>query len=398
MPDSPSFDLTGPETRGVPFDELSNLSEKYPGLRQLLDSPIHTTKPSPVILFTGAGASKPLGMPTMLEFNDNYSKKLCGKVATLWNNVVNSSAEFFNTKADSIDLEQVLTYIDDCELSYCNSASMWEKMYGVYLGTPTIEQIHDFRQDLWSLRNDMLDQICATYGAPDPSSVVECYGPLFWMLKSVSGQVSTNVFTTNYDLSLEVLSKTKPDDFILVDGFVILSSGEEVYKKQYVPTFNGGHVIVLWKLHGSTSWRGKAPYLELVKAPPGKYIGADGKRTVIIYPTKDKDASQNLHASPFNQAYGGFESMFSQIQATQVLLVIGYRFGDIEINDVIEKGLALEGNAKVIVVDPNATLESVAGLFPKIDQGRIKVIPHKFGEEGTIGKIEEEVRSSIGNC
>ena len=398
MPDSPSFDLTGPETRGIPFDEILNMSEEYPRLSQLLNSAMPTTKSSPVVLFTGAGASKPLGMPTMLEFKVNYSNKLCGTLATLWNNVVNSSAKFFNTKADLIDIEQVLTYIDNCEISYCDSASMWEMMYGVHLGSPTIEQIHDFRQELWSLRNDVLDQICATYGAPDPSRAVECYETLFWMLKRVSGQVSTNVFTTNYDLSLEVLAKTKPDDFDLVDGFVTFPSGEEVYKKQYVPTFKRGHAIVLWKLHGSTSWRGKSPYLELVKAPPGKYIGADGKRAVIIYPTKNKDASQNLHASPYNQAYGGFESMFSQIQATLVLLVIGYRFGDKEINDVIEKGLALEGKARVIVVDPNAALESVAGLFPNIDKGRVKVIPHKFGEEGTIGKIEEEVRSSIGNC
>ena len=127
MPDSPSSDLTGPETRGIPFDNLLNMSEEYPGLSQLLDSAMPTTKLSPVVLFTGAGASKPLGMPTMLEFKDNYSKRVRGKAATLWNNVVDSSAKFFNTRANVIDLEQVLTYIDNCELSYCDSMSMWEK-------------------------------------------------------------------------------------------------------------------------------------------------------------------------------------------------------------------------------------------------------------------------------
>ncbi len=396
--DSPSFGLTNPETRGIPFDELSNMSEEFPGLSRLLDSTMPTANSSPIVLFTGAGASRPLGMPTMLEFKDDCSKDLSGKTATLWNNVVDSSAVFFDTQPDSIDIEQVLTYIDDCEKSYCSAAYVWEQMYGIYHGSPTIEQIHEFRQELWSLRNDVLDRICVAYGAPEPQRVVECYDPLFRMLNGASGQVSTNVFTTNYDLALELLAKTRPDDYELVDGFVSIPSGEEVYRKQYVPTFKGRHAIVLWKLHGSTSWRGAPPYLELIKAPSNKYIGPDGKRAVIVYPTRNKDESQNLDTSPFNQAYGGLESLFSQMQAIRVLLVIGYRFGDVEINDVIEQGLAIEGSAKLIVVDPNATPEGVAEVFPSIDKGRVKVIPHKFCGENAIGKIEEEVGSSIGNC
>ena len=394
-PDSQSFDLAGPETRGVPFDELRSMSKQYPGLTPLIDSPLSTTKPSPVLLLTGAGASRPLGMPTMLEFKSNFANNLCNKEAFLWNGIVDLTAKFFGIDAKATDIEQVLTYIDHCEICYEESTFLWEKMYGMKYGTPTIEQVHEFRQDLWSLRSAVLDEICATYKDPERLKVVDCYDPLFRMLNSVSGQVATNVFTTNYDLTFEVLAKVKPDDFELVDGFVTLPSGEEVFKKQYVPAYNAEHSIILWKLHGSTSWKGQIPNLELRKECPGNYIQAGGERTIIIYPTRNKDASQNLHTNPFNQAYGGLASMFSQIQATQVLLVIGYRFGDTEIREVIEEGIATEGKATVVVVDPSATLEDVAGLFTRVEKERFRVIPHKFCEQGTIEKIGEEVRSAM---
>lgn len=398
LPDSESTYLTGPETKGVSLDELKSMSEEYQGLSQLINSDPPTTKPSPVVLLTGAGASRPLGMPTMVEFKNNFSDNLLEKERILWDNIATLSAESYKTTSDALDIEQVLTYIDNCEVSYDASTCLWERIYEAQHGTPTIEQIHDFRQELWSLRNGVLDKICATYRNPKPLKVVECYDPLFRVLKSVSGQVATNVFTTNYDLTFEVLAKTKPDDFELVDGFETLPSGEEVFKKQHVPTLNGGHAIVLWKLHGSTSWKGKLPNWDFVKAAPGKYIHPDGERTIIIYPTRNKSASQNLFASPFNQAYGRLSSLFSQIKAVQVLLVIGYAFGDAEIGNMIGEGLASESRATVIVVDPTATQERVTKAFPKIDASRFRIIPQKFCEEGTMGKIEEELRSSLATC
>ena len=268
VPDSQSSDLTGPETRGVSLDELKSMSEKYQGLSQLINSEPPTTKPSPIVLLTGTGASRPLGMPTMLEFKNNFSDNLLEKERILWDNIAALSAESYKTTSDALDIEQVLTYIEYCELCSRESASLWKTLYAMQYDKPTIEQVHDFRHDVWSLRNGVLDKICATYRNPKPLKVVECYDPLFRVLKSVSGQVATNVFTTNYDLTFEVLAKTKPDDFELVDGFVTLHSGEGVFKKQYVPTYKFGHAIVLRKLHGSTSWKGKLPNLEFVKAPP----------------------------------------------------------------------------------------------------------------------------------
>ena len=67
--------------------------------------------------------------------------------------------------------------------------------------------------------------------------------------------MSTTLFTTNYDLSLEVFARELPNKFELVDGFRKLASGEEVSNWNFVPMYNAWHAIILRKLHGSTTWK-----------------------------------------------------------------------------------------------------------------------------------------------
>ena len=393
-PDSGLAQFAGTETRGVSLDELKNMSEEYQGLGEFLDSLAPTKKPSPVVLLTGAGASKPVGMPTMLEFKTDFADGLSANKKELWHGIVESSANYFKITSGQTNIEDVLTYVDECEKSYDESSLLWAHIRGESAGTPTIEEIHDFRQYLWSIRMNVLDKLCATYAAPEPSKAIECYAPLFRMLHRSSGQVSTDVFTTNYDLTFEVLAESRPDNFELVDGFVNDPSGVEVFRHCYVPRYDSEHSIVLWKLHGSTSWVGRLPGLRFRKAPPGKYIRDDG-RTIIIYPTRNKSESQNLATSPFTQAYGGLGSLLSQIDRVQVILVIGYGFGDVEIVDVIKNGLSLQASAKLIVVDPAASIEKMVEVFPNVDASRFRLVPRRFCEEGTIEGIEAVIKSLL---
>lgn len=394
LPDSESTGLTGPKTRGISLDELKSMSEDCPGLKRLLDSKNPATEPSPVVLFTGAGASKPLGMPTMLEFKTTFANGLSANKKNLWHKIVASSAKYFKTTSDEIDIEDVLTYVDECEHSYSESSLLWGQFHGDSSGTPTIEQIDEFRELVWSIKSDVLDKLCATYVSPEPSKTIECYAPLFNMLYRSSGQVVTNVFTTNYDLTFEVLAENRPDDFELADGFTTDRSGKEVFRSNYTLQYRSKHSIVLRKLHGSTSWVGRLPDSRFVKAPPGKYVQGDLK-TIIIYPTKNKSESQNLSTSPFTQAYGGLASQLSLINTVQVILVIGYGFGDLEIVEEIENGLLPQASAKMIVVDPTASIERMTKVFPNVDASRFRIIPRRFGEKGTIECIEVELQSLL---
>ena len=348
-------------------------------------------KPSPVVLLTGAGASAPLDMPTMKEFRESFSKQLACKLKAQWNSVVQLTAKYYDGEVDDIDIEQVLTYVESCLFSYVQLAGLWRKtLRGDDRVLPTIEELEKFRQSLWILRMSILDGICKTYAEPDPSKTVECYEPLFKMLTETAGQSTTNVFTTNYDLTFETLARERPNGYELSDGFRKVTSGKEVWKGDYLPKCQSEHSIVLWKLHGSTSWKVNEEKEELRKDSPSIYR-QDGDTTVIIYPTKTKADTQELFARPFNQAYGSLESLFMQVGVVKVLLVIGYGFGDDELRRDIQNGLAAEDKAMLIVVDPGADICELSNSFPEVSTERIRVINSYFGEDDTI----EAIRSSL---
>ena len=334
-------------------------------------------EPSPVVLFIGAGASVPLCMPTMVAFRQQFACKLTTiEEKMLWKAVVQSSAAFYNVEVCDVNIEQVLTCIEDCELSFRSTYKLWRKTCGSSAGKPTTEQIHDFRQRLWDIRNEVLDEIRATYGKPEPHKVVDTYDGLFDILKEVSNQRSTHVFTTNYDLAFEVLADKLPHKYELVDGF----SGSS-YKGDYVPNGGSEHSLILYKLHGSTSW--------VKKVDPDQ-----NPRPVLIYPSLRKSMSQRLSIQPFNQAYGSFGGLFRQIGAVKALLVIGYGFGDAEVKDEITKSLQIEDKAVMIIVDPKMKLAYAQSLFPSI-KNRIKVINAKFGAKSALQKIRDELEKLV---
>ena len=344
---------------------------------------------APVVLFTGAGASVPLGMPAMKEFRKQLSERLPGSLMIQWDSVVELAAAYYEVDSDDVDIEQVLTFVERSLYTYSDLVMIWTKAEERE-DSPTVRELENFRDLLLQLRICILDEICATYRGPDPAEVLRCYDPLFKMLTATTGQLSTNVFTTNYDLTFESLAEGSPEKYEVFDGFQINEVGQEIWKGKYIAISEAEHSITLWKLHGSTSWQGDETKRELTKAPPSTYI-QDEKTTGIIYPTKSKAKTQELFSRPFNQAYGRLASLFDQPGAVGILLVIGYGFGDKEIRCDIENGLVLEDRAKLIVVDPDATICKLKRLFPKVATNRITVIDSYFGQEDTI----ETIRSAV---
>lgn len=365
------------------YGKKTDIVERYSGpVRNKIQADDYTES-SPVVLFIGAGASKPLGMPTMVEFRQQFACGLGGEEKMLWKAVVQSSAAFYKVKPCDVNIEHFLTCIEDCELSFRSTYKLWRNIYGLSVGKPTIEQIHDFRQRLWGIRNKVLDEIRTTYRKPEPHKVVATYDRLFDIMREVSNQRSTYVFTTNYDLAFEVLAEQPPYKYELVDGF----SGSS-YERDYIPKGSSKHSLILHKLHGSTSWEWICN-LKIRKVDPDQ-----NPRPVLIYPSRRKSMSQRLSTQPFNQAYGRFGGLFRQIGAVKALLVIGYGFGDAEVKDEITECLRMEDKAVMIIVDPKMKLDCVQRLFPSIKK-RVKVINAGFGNESALQKIRSELEKLV---
>ena len=377
---------TGP----VQWDELGE------SLQQQMSSVMNPyIQASPIVLFIGAGASMPLGMPTMAEFPQDFADTLSGNERHLWDTIVDFSADFSSVPSDSVNIEQVLTCIHKCRRSEQAAAQLDKKIYESPEAELIQAEFQNLEQALNEITTKVLDEICATYGEPkDPSKVVECYSPLFNVL--AQHQISTDVFTTNYDLAFEVLADEKPEDFELVDGFQ--SSDKGTFNNNFVPYYDGeGHAIVLWKMHGSTSWKGKLPTGPVRKSSHLEYASG-GLETILLPPTRDKTERRKLSMRPFTQMYGSLISRFMQIGSVKVLLVIGYGFGDPEIVDVIAEGFQAEQDANLIVVDPGSDVDKVYCSFGgSIDKDRIKVIQKPFCDcEGdTLEAVEEALRSAL---
>ena len=341
-------------------------------------------EPSPVALLTGAGASKAIGLPTMVEFREQFDSQLKPVERPLWKALLEAAAKSNGIGRSGVNIEHILTHIEQCEISYVKTVKLWKRLYRLEHGNPHIRQIHRFRQSLWKLRSRIHKAILAEYSSVCLDKVIECYIPLLSVLQEVSGQHLTNVFTTNYDPTFEVLAQNFPQRYEVSDGFIFNS---RVYDANYIPECRAEHSLILFKLHGSTSWRYDYSTGSITKTrqPTGR-----SEEFVIVQPTVHKDLIQGRYSRPFNAGYSQLASLFSR-GVVKVLLVIGYAFADAELRNNIAEGLAIESKATMVIVHPSLTRNQIKSHFPYVDDSRIQIVSNYFGASETLQLIRQAI-------
>ncbi len=156
----------------------------------------------------------------------------------------------------------------------------------------------------------------------------------------------TRVFTTNYDLCLEIAAKEKRmpilDGFDLVtprtfDGrwfdydFVRRSTREGA--PDYLES-----VFHLYKLHGSVDWHRSID--GIVREP-------ETKTPYLIYPRDEKFAQS--FEQPFLEMMSRFQTALREKDTA--LILVGFGFNDHHLNQPIYHALATNPNFKLLVVD-----------------------------------------------
>ena len=161
-------------------------------------------------------------------------------------------------------------------------------------------------------------------------------------LRYIRRDSPVEVFTTNYDLLLEIAFETASVPFF--DGFV--GSVSPFFVPECIDADAGSNTsdvypprswIRLWKLHGSVNWQ----LVPGIAGEPGRICRVTGKHTpasdaqLLIYPSRNKYAqSRRL---PF-VAYMDRLRRFLQF-GEGLLLIAGYSFRDEHINEVLAQGL-----------------------------------------------------------
>ena len=173
----------------------------------------------------------------------------------------------------------------------------------------------------------------------DKAEVVGLYAPLFSLLNDRFRDNCTIIFTTNYDTAIEQYCKY--EGIKLVDGFQKTGPSLAWNPAEYYQKLDPREkAIMLFKLHGSLTWR-KIGNEIIEFGMSTKSIPGD---MALIYPTETKEYP---YQEPFKTAYKFLDRFLS---TAEVAIVIGYSFRDRGITYITDEAQSINPNLKFIIV------------------------------------------------
>ncbi len=339
------------------------------------------------MLFLGAGASKPLSVPTMEEFTDVVLKDL-GERVNLEPLVrgIQKQIAAFGLKPD---IEAVLTVLE---------AKTQPKKALADIGPSVILFAEQYR----NLAEDTLAKIAITEIEEaiykrcmqiNHELAVKLYGNLWDEIrKNLNipiqggsehiGQAALNrIFTTNYDLSVETFFKRRHYGYD--EGYHEDPLGDSAFDGRWGE--RGG--ILLFKLHGSINYYVKSDGKIVRSTTPLQTENLYGEQVVgprMIYPTGEKYATR----SPFYEYLGQLRSALAE---ERVCVVVGYSFRDVPITNAFLDGIQKNSRLRILLVGPSANLIH-SGLDENLRK-RARPLPGKFGEDTLPKQIVETFRA-----
>ena len=332
------------------------------------------------LIFLGAGASRPFGIPTMQEMVDEFEKYLKEnnrKEFQLYEKIKKIQIEGYGYS--KVDIESIFSVIQGISsniilkemghLPYYVMASSFLKHEFNY---DTIEDARSLKQEL----EKFIKEKCESHMVVKERLKIyeQSYTPLFSSLLSEASS-GANVFsngepngftwrayTTNYDTIFEEFWS---DRVILDDYFD--NYGESAHKIFSINKIPRPHKTLI-KLHGSIDWiREKAGNILKIGT---KYTSLQLEGEVMVFPIQQKD----LYMHPWITL---FQDLKKALRELHTWIVIGYAFNDEFILDVFDEALSSE-NKKLIIINPSA--KDIVQKFSKNNQDKIISLPIKFGD------------------
>ncbi len=358
------------------------------------------------MIFLGAGAAKPFGIPTLEEFSKDTIDKLkkFGHIEVLER--IEKSLKEFQITLDFEALYSILEGLINLQQSVKYAGPLTAFLVQKKKNLP---ENYDYSEVLNDLRKIMYAK--CSIDSYKFSQVKRCYDSLFHATRNVRSSesiygnrwdinISKVLVTTNYDTSLEdyfnKLEKPITDGFESAGAFVknfnplILFNPYESSNKSII------------QLHGSIrQFSREEGIIKTTIDPTSEALPykINVEREMMIYPTKEKD----ILIQPFFSFFRTFKSI-----TWSKLLVIGYSFRDEPINTAILENMIRNDKSRLIVINPNAD-DVVENLYSnssrklnwKIPKHRLFKKSGKFGTEEVIkyisylSKVNEYLPSSF---
>jgi len=307
------------------------------------------TTPPEIILFIGAGASHPLGLPTTSEFSQILASQLSDNNKTLWHQFdsqkdaeeviqnintlvsfpnINIVKQFLLKQISISDTEQILD-----KMVYVNriqdvSNTLHSR---VILPITKLEKIID---NCRMLNEEVFSLVFSTYELDQmkEQSAVDLYRPFLSKIMEHTENTVLPIFTTNYDRVLTVAVEGL--GYELVDGF-----RNERRRRFFRPeTYQSGKPkdVHLFHLHGAINWRrtkdGRIEWLTT-----GERVSKSSKiysENVLI----PLGSHQYPYVEPFKTCH---DYLRTYLEKAKVCIIVGYTFRNEPINYIFEEALLL---------------------------------------------------------
>ncbi len=285
-----------------------------------------------------------------------------------------------------MDLELLFERLEDYEnrARWCGAQPAWAKVVGT-------KEYRDLMGDVAQIRELAQTLVVTHYAAVDPNSVLRVYEHFLLLLLDSNSPRHLPVFTTNYDTVIEDFVDASQEGFELVDGFSTGSRREwfpdttfHQFRADSTPTRR----ILLFKLHGSSTWRVRRNTRQFTKESTAEPASDQSAyENALVWPGLTKA----IKTGPYQTNYAYLEACLGN---AELCIVIGFSFRDDVIRDIIQNAINSNAGLQLAIIDPEVErIVDSRGLLqglqlrlfqpdsPLIKGGVVMGIPARFGAE-----------------
>jgi hypothetical protein len=296
-----------------------------------------------VLMFLGAGASVPAGIPGVEQMvdrllthlsheNDREYLQILTELVQLLRHWVNT-----NSEDKMVDIELILEVVERLEnrsdvlpLFYENKKDIVEKIRQVGL----------------SSKKGLLSDILKRFIKSETGKVDILVDYLNGLLLLMRHHKPLNIFSTNYDVCIERFCSLSNRKYF--DGF------EEDWNPSRFRSQDQTKDIMLYKLHGSVTWsrneKGKCTRNEIAVTNTDdqqiNIVTGEEEVPLILYPGKKLEYSEPV--------FDLFIELKSQINIVRYVIVVGYSFRDDHIRRLFQYAARLNPHLTILLISPNA--------------------------------------------
>ena len=273
---------------------------------------MNNSRANRIMFFLGAGASAPMGIPTMRQFSKDFLEygekpENRGRIGYILRDLKRV------TRTGAWNLEQLLLLVRQAK-NIDNDVAVNLLRKRLFIGESKNKQKFDnysrsIGDQFEMIERNLLEYIRMRCLNPEMERAREIYSKIL----PISKEYVLEIFTTNYDPVLENVCNELGYDYS--DGFY--ADGRIGAFKWDERRLSSGRINI-YKIHGSVTWYKKDNY---VLKFPADISSAPGVSTVMVYPTELKE----ILNPPFSQINRIFEKILFE---SNICVVVGHSFQD----------------------------------------------------------------------